>query len=382
MVGTAERGAYFWTDVLRFLAASVVVIEHTRDLLFLTAGEVGPLGLAWKAFYFVTGLGHSAVMVFFVLSGFWITAAVERRIDGPGFWPQYLIDRLSRLLMVIAPALVLGAMFDWLSIAVTHSVYATGLSGAVTMTRPVAETLTWPIGLGNLAFLQTIFVSRLGSNGPLWSVAYEFWYYIWFPALLLVIKRRRLSLGLATLGLAAFNPGLAWGFAVWLMGSALFYLDRAAQRRGLADWHGARAAVAAVLAAGAVGAALVAARVQLPVLGDDLVVGLAAAFALWVLLRINPRPLRLVRPVAAYGANASFSLYALHFPFVALVVSMVPPMHRAAPDAARLGAFGLVLALVWGFAWLFSRLTEMHTAAVRDRLRALLPAPRPASAGS
>ena len=290
MVGTAERGAYFWTDVLRFLAASVVVIEHTRDLLFLTAGEVGPLGLAWKAFYFVTGLGHSAVMVFFVLSGFWITAAVERRIDGPGFWPQYLIDRLSRLLMVIAPALVLGAMFDWLSIAVTHSVYATGLSGAVTMTRPVAETLTWPIGLGNLAFLQTIFVSRLGSNGPLWSVAYEFWYYIWFPALLLVIKRRRLSLGLATLGLAAFNPGLAWGFAVWLMGSALFYLDRAAQRRGLADWHGARAAVAAVLAAGAVGAALVAARVQLPVLGDDLVVGLAAAFALWVLLRINPRP--------------------------------------------------------------------------------------------
>ena len=381
-VGPGERGAYFWTDVLRFLAASVVVIEHTRDLLFLTAGEVGPLGAGWKAFYFVTGLGHAAVMIFFVLSGFWITSAIEKRIAGPNFWPQYLIDRLSRLLMVIVPALVLGALFDGLSIAVTHSVYATGQSGALTLLHPVRETLTLPIALGNLVFLQSIFVPTLGSNGPLWSLAYEFWFYIWFPALLLLLGRRRLSFALIALALGVAKPGLLEGFAVWLMGSALFYLDRSVQRRGLADWHGVPAVAAGVLAIGAVGAALVAARFHVAWLGDDLAVGLAFAGALWVLLRTNPRALGLARPVAVYGANASFSLYALHFPFIALVASMVPPMHRAAPDAARLGAFLLVLTLAWAFGWLFSLLTERQTPAVRNRLRALLPAPRPAPAGA
>jgi peptidoglycan/LPS O-acetylase OafA/YrhL len=37
--------------------------------------------------------------------------------------------------------------------------------------------------LGNLVFLQAILVPTWGSNGPLWSLAFEFWFYIWFPTL-------------------------------------------------------------------------------------------------------------------------------------------------------------------------------------------------------
>jgi hypothetical protein len=32
--------------------------------------------------------------------------------------------------------------------------------------------------LGNFAFLQTICVPIFGTNGPMWSLANEFWYYI------------------------------------------------------------------------------------------------------------------------------------------------------------------------------------------------------------
>ena len=61
--GKVERGGFFWADVLRFVAALLVVMEHGRDLLFLTLGEVGGLILPWKLFYFVTGFGSEAVIV-------------------------------------------------------------------------------------------------------------------------------------------------------------------------------------------------------------------------------------------------------------------------------------------------------------------------------
>ena len=46
----------------------------------------------------------------------------------------------------------------------------------------IAQALTAPVFLGNAAFLQRILVPELGTNGPLWSLANEFWYYLLFPA--------------------------------------------------------------------------------------------------------------------------------------------------------------------------------------------------------
>ena len=47
-----------------------------------------------------------------------------------------------------------------------------------------------------------------GSNGPLWSLAFEFWYYLWFPALWL-LWRRQPSWMLATLAVGWFAPPMA-----------------------------------------------------------------------------------------------------------------------------------------------------------------------------
>ena len=48
LVDQKVRGGFFWADVLRFLAASLVVMEHARDLLFLTLAEAGNLAGPWK----------------------------------------------------------------------------------------------------------------------------------------------------------------------------------------------------------------------------------------------------------------------------------------------------------------------------------------------
>lgn len=369
------RGGFFWADVLRLLAASLVVMEHSRDLLFRTLAEAGNVSAPWKLFYFLTGFGSEAVIVFFVLSGFWITSAVTRRIDRSDFWRTYLIDRLSRLLVVVVPVLILGGALDLLSIHLLGSGYAAGTSGALTLQRPVADSLTPLTLVGNLLFLQKVVFPTFGSNGPLWSLAFEFWYYIWFPSLLLLVTRRKFSLGLLTLGLGALSSSMVEGFVVWLMGSALFYLDRRVLRGGEASsrWSGWRAKVALPASLGLLGVALAASRLSVPIAGSSLVLGAAFSLFFWVLLRTNPGTWSSARPLASYGANASFSLYALHFPVILVLASLLPPGARMAPDIARLFTWcGLVLAVI-ALAWLFARLTEARTGDLREWARRRLP---------
>ncbi|WP_295635934.1 acyltransferase [Novosphingobium sp.] len=371
------RGAFFYFDCFRLVAALAVVIEHVRDLLLRKYADVGSIGLLWKALYFGTGFGHAAVIVFFVLSGFWISKTVDRRIDGPRFWADYLVDRLSRLLIVLVPALLLGAAFDWTGVhALGGSIYA-GTSGSLTIQYPVAERLGLVVLLGNLAFVQTLLVETLGSNGALWSLTNEFWYYICYPALVLLLARR-LSGSLLALAVLALFPHLLPGFAVWLMGSAVYHADR--------RWRGrvSRRAGAAVLVVATLllAANLGAARVQyFGSVTSDLLVGAAFAGLCWALLVIDPKPVRALGPVSRYGANASYSLYVTHLPLVVLLAAwlMRGPGHgeRLLPGGMALLAFAAVVlgAVAWG--WLFAAMTEARTPLLRDRVKALLGLRKP-----
>ena len=367
------RRAFFYFDCFRFFAALVVVIEHARDLLMRNYADIGQIGLAWKAFYALTIFGHPAVVVFFVLSGFWISKTVDRRIDAPRFWPDYLTDRLSRLLIVLVPALLLGAAIDWAGIhALGGPIYA-GTSGSLTILFPVAERLGIGVLLGNLGFVQTLLVQTLGSNGALWSLANEFWYYICYPPLVLLIARRRLSGSLVALVVLALFPQLLPGFAVWLMGSGVYHADR--------RWHGrmSRRAGMAVLAATALLLAACLGATRARMFGDvlsDLLVGISFAGLCWALLVVDPAPARAMAPVSRYGAGASYSLYVTHLPLIVLLAALVT---SGAGDGARLlpggvalaGFMALVVAAVaWG--WAFAAMTERRTALLRGRVRALL----------
>jgi peptidoglycan/LPS O-acetylase OafA/YrhL len=61
-------------DLLRGLAAFLVLAGHLRAYVFQSFPEIDKAGAQLsafvKAFYFATGLGHQAVMIFFALSGF------------------------------------------------------------------------------------------------------------------------------------------------------------------------------------------------------------------------------------------------------------------------------------------------------------------------
>lgn len=353
-----------WMDCFRAVAAFAVVLSHARDLVL--RDYAGPAIFA--PFYAATGLGHSAVIVFFVLSGFWISRSVLGRLDQPQFWFGYLIDRIARLAIVLIPALLLGGLIDWLGGHWLGLPVYRGASGAHAMPPDFSERLAWPVLLGNLVFLQTIAVPTWGSNGPLWSLANEFWYYLWFPAIALTVVRRKATLALATLAIAAFNPVMLAGFGCWLTGTALLAW-RSRTRSGSERPNAVRYSLTALSALVCLAALLAAGRAESG--WADL--GLAAAFAL-MLASLHASALVLpawLAPVAAYGRNASYSLYLIHYPLLAFAAGLILPEGRLPPAA---GAVALVAGLAiacTSLAWLFAFLTERHTDGLRNWLRGL-----------
>src|SRR5262249_3506070 len=168
-----------------------------------------------------------------VLSGFLISSTVLRsQVSGNWSWRDYAINRAMRLYVVLIPGLLLGFFWDrlgsWLFSAqgiYTHPLK--GLGTAIPM-----ENLILPAFLGNLFFLQTIFCATFGSNGPLWSLANEFWYYVLFPVALgaaLAWSRFRLRAAVPLTCLAVvvcllLGIGKLLGFLIWLAGVALVLL--------------------------------------------------------------------------------------------------------------------------------------------------------------
>lgn len=215
-----------WFDIVRGVCALLVCAGHLRAVLVVEFSAIDQPSFWHQIFYALTGLGHQAVIVFFVLSGFFVGGAVLK----PGFdGRRYAVARLARLWVVLLPCLLLTCWLD----AVTRGLAPSILDGAnQARWHSGPEAGRYDAGastfLGNALFLQTVAVPVYGSNSPLWSLACEFWYYVLFP--LLAVALGWAGQGAATasrvLALAAAMALLSWlpadligGFAVWLMGT-------------------------------------------------------------------------------------------------------------------------------------------------------------------
>ncbi len=351
-------------DAMRAALALTVAFGHLWGLLVEDYRPTASILV--RAAYFAAGFAHSAVILFFVLSGYWIARSVSGRAARGWSWSDYLIDRIARLGIVLVPALVVGGTLDWIAFHLLDLPTYRGLTGAWVFTQDLNRSLTPGALVGNLLFLQHLLVPPFGSNGPLWSLAFEFWYYLWFPALYLSLMRRRLSIALPVLAMGFVNPELAFGFLSWMCGAALHFAEQRARMRG---W---RVPVWAPIPAGLLCLiALLWGRTGDFSIEDPLE---AASFALFLftLLTTAPRILTALRPIALYGARASFSLYAIHFPVMAFIAGLAVGGVRLAPGAAAAGLVAATLIFVLAFGWLFAGQTEARTtmlrAAIRDRL--------------
>jgi len=178
-------------DLLRGLAALLVFFGHWRNLLFVDFPSLTTHRWLLTPLYMLAGGGHQAVVLFFILSGYFIGGTVLRSLERDQWeWVGYLLRRIVRLWTVLVPALLLCLFWDRLGIHLGHApaLYGGHVPNNIVL-YDTASRLAPHIFFGNLFFLQTILTPFLGTNGALWSLANEFWYYILFPLGMVVLWR-------------------------------------------------------------------------------------------------------------------------------------------------------------------------------------------------
>jgi peptidoglycan/LPS O-acetylase OafA/YrhL len=372
-------------NAIRFLAALAVLLGHIRVTMFADYSEVSHDGVTALA-YAVTSLGPQAVLVFFALSGYWVGGAVLARVRRQHDLGtrDYAISRLSRLWLVLLPALLLTVVVDFVGSRVfpTAAVYAAPATYAGLEPHPSHSIGTL---LGNVFFVQDIHTVTFGTNHPLWSLSAEFWYYAIFPALLLATARATSGRVRAAALLVAAAACLIAGvdvlalFPAWLLGALAAWWSPAAHR--FANRRHWLVALVRVAALGATLLAMMAVRLAgPPLLVQAVVIGVPTAFLLWTLTTdLHPSGWRLrgLRGLS-WLADSSYSLYAIHMPLVVLLAAWLTPQRgdRWTLLGPAFGALWLVAAGFVVVAVVFARFTEGRTDRVRRWARRVLPGGR------
>lgn len=163
-----------WLDLVRFLAAMVVLIGHYRAQSFVEYGLLAnsDKNLLTQSFYLLTRMGGEAVLMFFVLSGYFIMGrGIEKCQQGTFDIRKYSVDRFARIMLPLVSVLVLLVLVN----------YMCGFS------------FSWFAIVGNLFSLQGVLCGP--AVGPLWSLSYEVWFYILFGAFawLIAINSKKCS---------------------------------------------------------------------------------------------------------------------------------------------------------------------------------------------
>lgn len=350
-----------WLDLMRFVAAFMVMFSHARTLVFERYSELDPdsQGIFTAIGFAITRLGNEAVVLFFVLSGYLVGGKVWQRCREGSFDARlYAIDRAVRIMLPLLMVLVITLLLrrwiehDWFFEEFFH----------------------------NILSLQGITLPELGYNHPLWSLPYEVWCYVMaLGAGLLWTRRWVVGAGLVAASLLLFFVYLVpWYTVVWLMGAAGYVWRDRFRSNGLL--------AAAVLLTVYSWISFQFSDGLLPdswlarsplVLGyynSTVALGLGLALLVHQLAQMPPRSARAQR-INRWGhflAASSYSLYLSHFVVLQVVNWKVM-------GSTPYITFDTVFALIWVMvmcqvaALMVYYLSEKHTEIVRRWLKRVIP---------
>ncbi len=383
----ANPGLVSAIDLMRWLAAAVVVVSHVRFPLVkgyaLLLPEQRPLWV--QAWYFLTGYYVEAVLIFFVLSGFLVGGMGLARLKQGTFDPPgYAVDRFSRLYTAFLPALLLSVALTWVGMrwfdatglySGTHPTFAA--SGT---TLVFADNAGWGNFTGNLFMLQwfreNLFAAPYGANPPLYTLSSEFWFYAIFGLIGAAANARagkRVVLIAIAVAATLVLGSIFWLYlGMWLIGVAAAVI------------RPTRLPIA-IPALGLFGGILILRRyidavgITDALLRNAVLYGVCISMGL-VLLGLRGRRLPWAEAMAPFNkamADFSYSLYLIHYPLMILFVAMLGTLTGApgfaegmAPtEPLALVTYGAAIALSFGAAWIFAQVFERRTGLVRGWLK-------------
>ncbi|QHE59821.1 acyltransferase family protein [Rossellomorea vietnamensis] len=364
-----EGNVSVFLDLIRGISAVLVVMEHLSSRLFVGYGNVENQNVLSKILYLLNILGGPSVIIFFVLSGLFISRSVLKAVyESKWSWQSYLINRLSRLLVVLVPALILTFILDIIA------VNSFGYEGYTNIFDNLSAFI------GNLFFLQNIFVGVYGSNAPLWSLNYEFWYYMLFPVLLLLFftkQKKVFKLIYALIAVLIFSTvGMRMNsyFLIWLVGTFILVLPRVNfLKKGFIPVLALIILfVAMIIRPLVMTGRLFTDKWTENLFGVDLFVGIAFGLFIYTLLHIVAEKIRFIEfnvlsKISKLIAGFSFSLYLIHYPIINTVYYWAEKngFSGMQPSLISVALEGALILLVCIIAYYFSRMTEAQTNVVR-----------------
>jgi peptidoglycan/LPS O-acetylase OafA/YrhL len=186
-----------YLDLIRFFASIIVIFSHSSESS-LTGG------LFWQA----SDYGQTAVMVFFVLSGYviyYVSKTKELTLK------DYSIARISRIYSIVLPALLLTFICNLIGDLFIKNNYQ-GLWD----TENIHEYYRYFISFFMLHSVWD-FKYTPPNNGPFWSLSFEILYYCLFAVFIYIkpsYKKWILVFIIALIG----GPTILLLYPVWLLG--------------------------------------------------------------------------------------------------------------------------------------------------------------------
>lgn len=352
---SSEFSAYL--DLLRVAAAYFVLLFHMKKL------QLGPENLL----RLIPDHGHDAVILFFVLSGYVIAAATDRK-RASGF-REYLLDRASRVYSVALPALLLSA------------VLAIFFQTLLKVAQPYSLSDLAVSTLSNVFFLGQSWNWKIWVfyNQPYWSLCYEVMYYLGFGVFVFARGWAR-WFGLLAVALIS-GPKVLLLLPCWVLGVLAYtYRDSLRLKSVQAIVLGFIVPVLILFALNKVGFGSTVRTVAHELWGDqkanlefsndfliDYVTASLVALNLYAARYLNIPFLLYFKRAIVTAASFSFTLYLLHLPMIFLLTNSLGK-NLDGRYLFALGAVGIP-----AVCYLLSKVTEQKRHVLRDLMDVWLP---------
>jgi peptidoglycan/LPS O-acetylase OafA/YrhL len=205
--------------------------------------------------------------------------------------------------------------------------------------------------------LQGSFAATYGSNGPLWSLAYEWWYYLLFPLMLNMFYgskiMRFICLSLVVCVFCFLNKLIFLHFPLWGIGAMLVLIERRCLCRKYA-----------ILICIIVVFFVKCKIVQSSFVNDILLAGAVAVFInshLGTKLNYTGFSIKLNQ----WLANFSYTLYLFHYPFILFLISLISKgygsLFLSIPSVLNMILFFNVLIAIYIYSYLMYCVFEKNT---------------------
>lgn len=357
MISEQKQIHYHWLDIIRFIAAFLVVAVHVRCEFFNTYSllDTNSQNLFTQGFFFINSFGGQAVAIFFILSGFLVGGRnIERIILKQAKIKDYTIDRSVRILMPLITCLILIKIIDCFDYNSNHS---------------YAELI------GNLVGLQGVLVGDAG--GVFWTLAYEIWFYIFIGSLICLFSETKtinklFGLLFLTLSIIVFTKlSSIWIFCLGL-GIIAYFLSK----KKLPRYITISALIIFITTwflIGFSGETMVENRLKFTLISRDvlfIIFNVSTTILISQITKIIPTQKYFIK-LDNFGSKIavfSYSLYITHYQCCRILhLCGVPQESQVNITTISFFIIDILCCIIFGY--LFYLITEKHTSAVKNYIK-------------